>query len=301
MKLKQDVAITPRVVTAPVQVRDKRIIPMSSPRHVRVPSRRTHIRRDSRSLLRRFGNGARCLARNLAAAPRAIQIVAIAATVLAVFSATNLIYQVARKPTEMFFPVSGALDKTPIETWRQYAPLFREYSTAIITPELLAALAQVESTGNPLANTYWRWRLAWDPFAIYQPASTSVGMYQMTDGAFVKTRRYCIRGHAVIESGCWWNGLYTRVVPSHAIELTAVFLDRSVAEILARRPGEATQQQKQELAAIIHLCGAGPARVFARRGFSLTPGERCGDQDPAAYLAQFNAMKREFLRLAANR
>ena len=301
MKLKQDVAITPRVVTAPVQVRDKRIIPMSSPRRARVPSRRTHIRRDSRSLLRRFGNGARCVARNLAAAPRTIRIVAIAATVLAVFSATNLIYQVARKPTEMFFPASGTLDKTPVETWRQYAPLFREYSTAVITPELLAALAQVESAGNPLARTYWRWRLAWDPFAIYQPASTSVGMYQMTDAAFVETRRYCIRRHTVVQDGCFWNALYTRVVPSHAIELTAVFLDHNVAEILARRPGEATQQQKQELAAIIHLCGAGPARVFARRGFSLTPGERCGDQDPATYLAQFNAMKREFLRLAANR
>jgi hypothetical protein len=30
-----------------------------------------------------------------------------------------------------------------------------------------------------------------------------------------------------------------------------------------------------------------------------TPGERCGDHDVAAYLAQINAMKREFLHLAA--
>jgi hypothetical protein len=301
MKLKQNVAITPRVVPAPVQVRDKRIIPMSSPSRARAPSRRTHNRRAPRSLLRRCWKCARCVSRYLAAAPRAIRIVAIAATVLAVFFATNLIYQVARKPTEMFFPVNGALDKTPLETWRQYAPLFREYSTAVITPELLAALAQVESAGNPLARTYWRWRLAWDPFAIYQPASTSVGMYQMTDAAFAEARRYCFRHHTVVEDGCLRNALYTRVVPSHAIELTVVFLDHHVAEILARRPGEATLQQKQELAAIIHLCGAGPARVFADRGFSLAAGERCGDQDPATYLAQLNAMKREFLRLAANR
>jgi hypothetical protein len=88
--------------------------------------------------------------------------------------------------------------------------------------------------------------------------------------------------------------------PSRATELTAVFLDRNVAEILARRPGKATEQQKQELAAIIHLCGAGPARVFARRGFFLTAGERCGDHDVAAYLAQINAMKREFQRFAVN-
>src|SRR5271169_6145890 len=222
---------------ASVQVRNKRSLPMSSPRRARVPSRRTHIRRHSRSLLRRCWKCVRWVGRKLAAAPRAVRIVAIAATVLAVFSATNLIYQVARKPTEMFFPVSGALDKTPVETWRQYAPLFREYSTAVITPELLAALAQVESAGNPLARTYWWWRLAWDPFAIYQPASTSVGMYQMTDAAFAEARRYCFRHHIVGEDGCLRNALYTRVVPSHAIELTAVFLDRSVAEILARRPG----------------------------------------------------------------
>ena len=243
----------------------------------------------------------RWVGRKLAAAPRAIRIAAIAATILAVFFAANFVYHVARKPTEMFFPVSGALDKMPLETWRQYAPLFREYSTAAITPELLAALAQVESAGNPLARTYWRWHLAWDPFTIYQPASTSVGMYQMTDAAFAEARRYCVRHHIVVEDGCLRNALYTRVAPSHAIELTAVFLDRHVAEILARRPGEAAPQQKQELAAIIHLCGAGPARIFARSGFSLAGGERCGDHDVATYLAQFNAMKQEFLRLATNR
>ncbi len=102
--------------------------------------------------------------------------------------------------------------------------------------------------------------------------------YQMTDAAFAEARRYCIRHHTVVEDGCWFNGLYTRVVPSHAIELTAVFLDRKVAAVLARRPnGTANQQQKQELAAIIHLCGAASAKAFARRGFHLIAGERCGD------------------------
>jgi hypothetical protein len=97
----------------------------------------------------------------------------------------------------MFFPVSGALNKMPAETWRQYAPLFNEYSTATITPELLAALAQVESAGNPVARTYWRWRLTWHPFEIYQPASSAVGMYQLTDAAFADARHYCIRHHTV--------------------------------------------------------------------------------------------------------
>lgn len=96
------------------------------------------------------------------AAPPAMRIVAIAAAILFVFTAINLLYHVLRKPTEIFVLVNGALNKAPAETWRRYAPLFREYSTAAITPELLAALAQVEGAGNPLARTYWRWRLSWN-------------------------------------------------------------------------------------------------------------------------------------------
>jgi hypothetical protein len=212
----------------------------------------------------------------------------------------NLVYQVARKPTEVFSPVSGEFNKSPIETWRQYALLFREYSTASISPELLAALAQVEGAGNPVASTYWRWRLTWNPFAIYQPASSSVGMYQMTDAAF-EARPYCIRHHIVVEDGCSLTELDSRVPPSRAIELAAVFLDRKVTAILARPlKAAASAQQKRELAAIIHLCGASSAKVFARRGFHPIAGERCGDHDVATYLAQVNAMKQEFLRFAAD-
>jgi hypothetical protein len=242
-----------------------------------------------------------CWAHNkLNAALPAIRIVVLAAIVLAIFSVANVVYQILRKPTEMLFPVSATLNKLPVETWRQYAPLFREYSTATITAELLAALAQVEGAGNPIARAYWRWRLSWNPFAIYQPASSAVGMYQMTDAAFAEARSYCIRHHTVVQGGCWFNGLYNRVVPSHAIELTAVFLDRNVAAILARRPNStANQQQKQALAAMIHLCGPASAKAFVHRGFHLIAGERCGEHDVATYLAQVSAMTREFLRLAA--
>ena len=55
--------------------------------------------------------------------------------------ALNWLYQVVRKPAKLFFPVSGVLSKTPAETWREYRPIFRQHSTPIITPELLAALA----------------------------------------------------------------------------------------------------------------------------------------------------------------
>jgi len=239
-------------------------------------------------------------------APLAMRIFVVTVIVLAVWSATNWLYHVVRKPTELFFPVSRALDKSPTETWRQYGALFRRHSTTTITPDLLAALAQVEGAGNPVARTYWRWRLSWNPLEVYQPASTAVGMYQITDATFREARRYCIHDHVVVEEGawhdvhsCWFNGLYTRVVPSHAVELTAALLDRSVAQILAhRRIATATPAQKQNLAAVIHLCGTGPAGAYAQRGFRLTDRQRCGDHDVGRYLAQVNAMKRHFARLA---
>ena len=220
--------------------------------------------------------------------------------VLIAWSATNIVYQVLRKPSELFFPLAAALDKLPADTWRNYGVLFREYSTVVITPELLAALAQVESAGNPVAHTYWRWHFSWHPFAIYAPASSAVGLYQMTDAAFAEARSYCIRRHAVIADGCWFNALYSRILPSDAIELTAIFLDRNVAAILASVTNTAASlEQKQALAAIVHLCGARPAIAFVRGGFHLASGARCGDHDPAAYVARVAAMKREFLRFAA--
>jgi hypothetical protein len=132
-------------------------------------------------------------------------------------------------------------------------------------------------------------------------------MYQITDGTFHDAQRYCIHDHVVIEDGpwhdmrsCWFNSLYIRVVPSHAIEMTAALLDRRVVAVIGReRIFAATLQQKQDLAAVIHLCGASAGDAYARRGFRLTTRERCGDHDVRDYLAQVNLLKRQFSRLAA--
>lgn len=230
-----------------------------------------------------------------------LRIVGGVAMLPAVATLTNIVYQMIHKPTELFVFVGNALDKEPAENWRQYGPLFRTYSTATITPELLAALAQVESSGNPVARTYWRWRWSFNPLAIYKPASSAVGLYQMTDPAFREATRFCVRGNVVTDSGCGFTSLYTRAIPSHAIELASVYLDRQVADVLARAGDtKASREQKQDLAAFIHLCGAGPATAFARRKFQMIAGERCGDHLVAAYVARINAMKRQFQRLAAD-
>jgi Transglycosylase SLT domain len=219
----------------------------------------------------------------------------------------NWIYQVIHKPSELFFPVSGTLNKTPSETWRQYEPAFEKYSTSVMSPELLAALAQVEGSGNPIARTYWRWSWTVHPFGVYRPASSAVGMYQITDGTFAEAKRYCIRDHVVVEDGawkdwssCWFNNFYVRVIPSHAIELTSAYLDRAVVSTLDRhRLTTATPLQKQELAAVIHLCGSGAGDLFARHHFRLNDGQKCGDHEVRVYVARVNAMKSVFTRLEA--
>ena len=254
---------------------------------------------------RRFDLPRRAL-KALGSTPLAVRVGVGVLAVIGLAFAVNWTYQVLRKPAELFFPVSHALSKLPTQTWREYQPLFGEHATAVMTADFLAALAQVEGAGNPVARTYWRWRMTTEPFEVYRPASSAVGMYQMTDATFGEARRYCIRDHAVVADGpwhewgsCWFNAMYMRVLPIHAVEMTSAFLDRRVAEILARhRLAAATLQQKQDLAAVIHLCGAAAGSGYAKRNFRLTDGQRCGEHDAQAYLAQVNAMKRVFRRLA---
>src|SRR5687768_11142157 len=243
----------------------------------------------------------------LRTAPITLQVIVVLLLTVLAWFAINWIYQVVRKPSELFFPVSGTLYKTAAETWQSYEPIFRKHSTATITPDLLAALAQVEGSGNPIVRTYWRWRLTHRPFEVYRPASSAVGMYQITDGTFEEAKRYCIHDHVVVEEGpwndwrsCWFNSLYMRVVPSHAVELTSAYLDRRVASILRRhRITSASLQQRQNLATLIHLCGAGAGNSYARRGLKLRAGQRCGDHDARVYLVRVTAMKRVFAGLAA--
>lgn len=63
-----------------------------------------------------------------------------------------------------------------------------------------------------------------------------------------------------VDCGLTSPSLCIRAIRSHAIELAAVYLDRNVAAVLSPAPDTtANPQQKQDLAAFIHLCGAGPA------------------------------------------
>jgi hypothetical protein len=127
-------------------------------------------------------------------------------------------------------------------------------------------------------------------------------MYQITNGTFAEAKRYCIRNHAVVAAddprgGCW-SGLYTRVVPADAVELTAAYLDRSIVQILARhRVKHLAPAQAGQLAAVIHLCGAGAGDDYVRHGLTLAAGARCGDHDARAYVARVTSAERAFVAL----
>ena len=255
---------------------------------------------NARTLLRWWRLGRR--------APAGVQATIVVAVLAAMAIGVNWVYQVGRKPSELFFPISGSFYKDPAATWDAYGSLFERHSTTVMTPDLLAALAQVEGSGNPVVRTYWRFSLTDEPFEIFRPASSAVGMYQITDGTFAIARRYCIHRHEVVQQGpwydfrsCWFNVLYTRTVPSHAVELTSAYLDRGVAEVLARYPAlQVTLEQKQTLAAMMHLCGAGAANEYARRGLQLRAGQRCGDHDARSYAARVGSMQRRFRALASS-
>jgi hypothetical protein len=268
---------------------------------------RSHRRQSRRTktlwrfLRRRWREGDAFL-RALWASHPAVSLPVAAVLILVCWLAVNWLYHAVHKPTELLFPLDNALDKSLAATWREYGPLFREHATSTIAPELLAALAQAEGNGNPVARTYWRWRASWNPREWYQPASSAVGMYQITSGTFQTAKRYCIHDHVVAEDGpwhdvrsCWFNRLYTRVVPSHAIELTAALLDRQVSQALGSRP--ASLSRKQDLAAIIHLCGSSAGQLYVIRRFQFAPGQRCGDHDVRAYVAKINVLKEHFSRL----
>jgi hypothetical protein len=298
-----------RVANLPAVKRRSKRAPHRSESPAPARDRTTRRARKRRLRLEGFWPGPRLRRRASRAfrrAPRLVQVGLGLTGLVAVALAVNWVYQVVRKPSELLFPVSGTLYKMPSETWRQYEPIFRKYSTSLIPPELLAALAQVEGSGNPVVRTYWRWSWARKPFELYRPASSAVGMYQITDATFAEARHYCIRNHAVVEDGpwddwhsCWFNELYFRVIPAHAVELTSAYLDRHVRLTLTRTRVSATPRQKEQLAAVIHLCGAAAGEAFARRGFHLIEGQRCGDHDPRAYVARVETMDRLFARLGA--
>ena len=215
--------------------------------------------------------------------------------------AGNIVYQVWRKPTELVGAFDARFFKTPSATWKAFGSAFESKATATLAPEFLAALAQAETEGNPIARTYWKWRWTSDVARIYAPASSAAGLFQMTDSTFREANRFCLVGgeaRRVEDGACENSSLYSRLIPSHAIEMTSARLHWHVQRILrGARRARANLRDRWRLATVIHLCGTGRGESFARARFNLSSLGRCGDHDAAAYVRRVERLTEKFKAL----
>src|SRR4029079_13028726 len=102
------------------------------------PAARTlPVRRRAATPRRHSGAPAIRLGRALARAPLALRLAAVVAAVLIVLAIVNVVYQVARKPTELFGLVVAPAPLTPSETWTRYGPQFRAHATDLVRAERL--------------------------------------------------------------------------------------------------------------------------------------------------------------------
>lgn len=221
---------------------------------------------------------------------------AIAIFLLAIF---NFSYQLYKKPTEFFSLLSLTESKTLFETWAKYKPYFKKNSTPLIPAPFLAALAQAESGGNPLASPEWTLRVNGSLMPSYEPASTSVGLYQFTWPTFEQARKFCIQNNQVFAASftthfgrCWWSQFYSRVWPSHSIEVASAYLHKGIQNIL-KDHRQVSLKNRLRLASVLHLCGEGVAQKFYRSHFSLKIQPRCGDHDLRSYIQRIESFYRQ--------
>lgn len=221
-------------------------------------------------------------------------------TAIAVVLVANFIVQLARKPTEAL-GIVPTTKKMPVETWRSYREEFIKSSTPIITPDFLAAIVQVESAGDPVAQPKWVFRFTTDITRIYAPQSSAVGLMQITEGNYGEAKNYCVR-EGRVETNCWLNNLYARFWPSHSIEMAAAFMHVQVEKFLMiYKISLVSLENQQRLAALIHLCGKGRAPEFIKNKFRVGKNfQRCGTHDANEYLSKVAMYKRQFSRLLAS-
>ena len=159
---------------------------------------------------------------------------------LALWATVNTVYQVIRKPTRC----SSRERHAQQATCRRRGASTRRLphrSTAAISPEFLAALAQVEASGNPVARAYWRWTWTLDPLDVYRPRRARSASIRSPTARSTRRAATASAGHPggpgrplVAWQSFWFNWLLFRIMPSHSVELTAAYLDRAVAGALAR-------------------------------------------------------------------
>jgi hypothetical protein len=211
------------------------------------------------------------------------------------FLSLNFLVQIYRKPTELLRFARLGRAKTPKETWGEYREDFTRYATDVITADFLAALVQVESSGDSLASPAWTWHWSASPWGLYGPPSTAVGLLQITKGNFEAASGLCVK-----DGRCQSSILRSRLNASHSIEMTSAFLHSNVRKLLAGSRRRVSLRDRQKLAAVIHLCGPNKGPALIRSRFDTDALGSCGAQPVGSYVRLVMRYRARFSQLAAS-
>lgn len=205
----------------------------------------------------------------------------------------NLVFQIYQNPIHIFSFVSRPFSKTPQQTWKQYGEVFQELGDSHLTPELLAAIAQVESNGNPLAAPAWKVEATTDLAQIFAPASSAFGLMQITKGTFESMR-------IIAKSEGHPTPIMTRLSARDQIQLSVLHLRRNIQEILGQKGWEKLDRKRTtSLASVIHLCGPEIGRRLTKSGFRAERLPRCGSHWPQVYIQRVWELRQTFEKMTA--
>ena len=185
--------------------------------------------------LRRWRRGARWARRKLARAPRAVRIVGVVAILLAARRADEP--RLSRDPQADRAVASLASARQgagrDVAAIRAAVPrLFHQHDHARIAGRAGAGREFGQSGGAHLL------ALAIEPQSVRNLPARLQRRRPLPDDrcGLRRDRAVLYPRQAVTDTGCGFTGLYIRAIPSHAIELASVYLDRNVAAVLAREP-----------------------------------------------------------------
>lgn len=205
-------------------------------------------------------------------------------------------YHIYHHPSLVFLPLSNSFYKTPAETWDSYGELFETYSSNRLAPEFLAALAQTESMGNPLALTYWSLSASINPYRWFSPASTATGILQVTSPTWKEMKNYCLHESRLITHAktgmCRGNLFRFRIFASHSVHLVSAWFHKFLEN------KRLNDRDTRKLLSVLHLCGKSKAKRFLRNSLNFNSIGRCGSHNPKAYHAK---LERNFKRIQSYR
>ena len=215
--------------------------------------------------------------------------------VFILLSVVNLLLQIYKKPTEVLSVIYEGETLRLEQNWFKYQDIFKAHSTEYVEAETLASIAQVESGGRIWASPKWQWNWTWDYQQIFAPASSALGLMQITSGHMQTVSRYCEqegKRNSLCEKQKWWS----RLLPSHSVHLAAVYMDKTLRGMV-KQMGGINNQQRVDVAAITHLCGDKKAWTFVKDNFRFQSFSYCGAHKASRYVGRVKRLHKRLKRL----